>query len=183
MMTFMPSSRGALYELAEPRSGWLLASDAIAAGVTRQQLSRYAKSGVLVRSTHGVYRLRDFPAHPFEDAIEACLWAGPDAVASHDTALAIYGLGDTMPASIHITVPHRLRKQRPGVIVHVAPIVLAATASRDGVPITTVIQTIRDTATDATVDVVASIIHDAETRGLVRRREATALRKELAVQR
>lgn len=51
-----------------------------------------------------MYRFRDFPARPFEGVIEACLWAGPDAVAGHETALAIYGLGDAMPASIHITV-------------------------------------------------------------------------------
>lgn len=135
MMTFMPQTRRTVFELAESRSGWFRASDAVAAGVSRQQLARWASSGVLTRSAHGVYRLNDFPAQPFEDVIEACLWAGPGAVASHDTALAIYGLGDAMPASIHITVPHRLRKQRPGVIVHIADSI-GDTTNRDGVPIT-----------------------------------------------
>ena len=120
MMTFVPGSRDMFYRLAEPRAGWFLAADATGAGVSRQQLARYVASGVLQRTAHGVYRLRHFPVQRFEDVIEACLWAGPDAVASHDTALAVYGLGDAMPASIHITVPRRLRKERRGVIVHVA---------------------------------------------------------------
>ncbi len=179
MMTFMPSSREILYALAEPRSGWITASDATAAGVSRQQLARYAESGVLRRSRYGVYRFRDFPAQPFEDVIEVCLWAGPDAVASHETALAVYGLGDAMPASIHITVSHRLRKRRTGVIVHVAASTSADVDTRDGVPITSATRTIRDIAVHTTVDDIASIVREAEERGLFRRREAQKLAEEL----
>ena len=179
MMTSVPSSREVLYAIAEPRSGWITTADATDAGVTRQQLARYAESGVLRRSRYGIYRFRDFPAQPFEDVIEACLWAGPDAVASHETALAIYGLGDAMPASIHITVPHRLRKKRTGVIVHVAPFPPTDVETRDGVPITSTVRTIRDIAAIATVDDAASIVREAEERGFLRRREAQELANEL----
>ena len=120
-----------------------------------------------------------FPAQPFEDVVEACLWAGPEAVASHDTALAIYGLGDAMPASIHIIVLHRFRKERPGVTVHAAPLPVPDTRSRDGVPVTSVPRTIRDVADGATEDVIASLIQSAEDRGLLRYREATSLRRDL----
>ena len=178
-MTFMPNSRDALYALAVPRSGWITAADATDAGVSRQQLARYAESGVLRRSRYGVYRFRDFPAQPFEDVIEACLWAAPEAVASHDTALAIYGLGDAMPASIHITVPHRLRKKRSGVILHVAPCPPSDVETRDGVPVTSAVRTIRDIAAHATADEVASIVREGDDRGLLRRREAQELANEL----
>ena len=179
MMTFMPSSREVLYALAEQHSGWFRASDAIAAGVSRRQLARYAESGVLQRSTHGVYRLRDFPAQAFEDVIEACLWAGPEAVASHDTALAVYGLGEAMPASIHVTVPPRLRKRRPGVIVHSETLLAIDKDRRDGVPITSVARAIRDIAADEPAETVAAVLRQAEDGGLVRHRDAAALRKEL----
>ena len=179
MMTFVPSSREVLYALAEPHSGWLRASDAIAAGVTRQQLARYAESGVLQRSTYGVYRLRDFPAQAFEDVIAACLWAGSEAVASHDTALAVYGLGEAMPASIHVTVPQRLRKRRPGVIVHIATLLATDKDRRDGVPITSVARVIRDIAADEPAETVAAVLRQAEDGGLMRHRDAAALRKEL----
>jgi predicted transcriptional regulator of viral defense system len=179
MMTFVPCSREILYALAAPRSGWITAADASNAGVSRQQLARYAESGVLQRSRYGIYRFRDFPAQPFEDVIEACLWASPEAVASHETALAIYDLRDAMPASIHITVPHRLRKKRTGVIVHVAPLASADVETRAGVPITSAVRTIRDIAAISTIEYVASIIREAEQHGLLRRREALVLAKEL----
>ena len=179
MMTFMPTSREVLYALAAPRSGWITSADATDAGVSRQQLARYAGSGVLRRSRYGIYRFRDFPVQPFEDVIEACLWAGPEAVASHETALAIYGLGDAMPASIHITVPHRLRKKRTGVIVHVAACTAAEVETREGVPITSAARTIRDIAAKATVEDVAAIVREAEERGLLRRREVQELAEEL----
>jgi predicted transcriptional regulator of viral defense system len=179
MMTSVPSSREILYALAEPRSGWVTAVDATDAGVSRQQLARYAESGVLRRSRYGIYRFRDFPAQPFEDVIEACLWAGTEAVASHETALAIFGLGDAMPASIHITVPHRLRKKRSGMSVHVAPCPPSDVGTRDGVPITSAVRTIRDIAAHASADEVASIVREGEDRGLLRRREAQELANEL----
>lgn len=53
--------------------------------------------------------LRRFPHHPHEDVVAACLWAGPDCAASHDTALVVHGLSDAMPASIHVTVPSPFR--------------------------------------------------------------------------
>ncbi len=179
MMTFVPSSREVLYALAVPRSGWIITAEANDAGVSRQQLARYAESGVLRRSRYGIYRFRDFPAQPFEDVIEACLRAGPLAAASHETALAIYGLGDAMPASIHITVPQRLRKKRAGVIVHVAPCATADFETRDGVPITSAVRTIRDIAAVSIIEDVASIVREAEERGLLRRREVQELTKEL----
>lgn len=176
-MTSVPSSRRILYEVAEPHSGWFRASEAVAAGVPRQQLARYAARGVLQRSPYGVYRFRDFPARPFEDVIEACLWAGQNAVASHKTALAIYGLGDAMPASIHITVARRFRKQRTGISVHVAPLPVHDITTRNDVPITSVERTIRDVGAEAGSDDVASLIREAEDRGLLRHQEARRLRR------
>ncbi len=178
----MPSSRRAIFELAEQHAGWFRAADAIASGVSRQQLARYATSAVLTRSSHGVYRLNDFPSQPFEDVIVACLWAGPAAVASHATAVAIYGLGDEMPASIHITIPHRLRKRRPGLIMHIADIG-SDSSSRDGVPVTSVVRTIVDVAREMSAKDVSALIDEAEGKGLLRQREAKPLRKLLTVSR
>lgn len=127
-----------------------------------------------------MYRFRDFPAKPFEDVIEACLWAGPDAVASHDTALAVYGLGEVTPPVIHITVPRRLRKRRDSVIVHVRPLVPKDVTVRDGVPVTTPELTLRDVTTDHPADVVQDAIQEAELQGLVSRRVAETIRIEVS---
>lgn len=178
-MTNMPSSREELFRVSEARNGWFRTADAIQAGVPRQQLARYVDSGVLQRSAHGVYRFRDFPARPFEDAIETCLWAGPDAVASHDTALAIYGLGEVTPSVIHVTVPRRLRKRRDNVIVHIRPLVSKDVTIRDGVPVTTPERTLRDVTTDHPADVVRDVVLEAELRGLITHRVADRIRLEV----
>ena len=179
MMTNMPHSREELFRVSEARNGWFRTTDAVQAGVPRQQLARYVESGVLKRSAHGVYRFRDFPAQPFEDVIQTCLWAGPDAVASDDTALAVYGLGEAMPSVIHITVPRRLRKRRDRVIVHVRPLVAEDVTVRDGVPVTTTERTLRDIATDHPADVLRDVLQEAEIRGLISQRVAHKIRLEV----
>ena len=179
MMTNMPSSREQLFRVGEARNGWFRTADATEAGVPRQQLARYVDNGVLRRSAHGVYRFRDFPAQPFEDVIEACLWAGPDAVASHDTALAVYGLGEVTPPVIHITVPRRLRKHRDNVIVHARPLTSNDVTVRDGVSMTTPARTLRDVAADHPAEVVREFIEEAEASGLISRRVAETIRLEV----
>ena len=172
----MPSSRERLFRVGEARNGWFRSANATEAGVPRQQLARYIDSEVLQRSAHGVYRFRDFPALPFEDVVEACLWAGADAVASHDTALAVYGLGEAMPSVIHVTVPRRLRKRRDRVIVHVRRLVAKDVTVRDGVPVTTTERTLRDIAIDHPADVVREVVQEAELRGLISHRVADEIR-------
>ena len=86
--------------------------------------------------------LHRFPAQRFEDVIVACLWAGDDAVASHDTALAVYDLTDAMPAVIHLSTPRPFRGQRRGIVVHTAPLGDGKGTERAGVPVSTVERTI-----------------------------------------
>ena len=179
MMTNMPSSREQLFRVGEARNGWFRTADATEAGVPRQQLARYVENGVLRRSAHGVYRFRDFPAKPFEDVVEACLWAGADAVASHDTALAVYGIGEVTPPVTHITVTRRLRKRRDRVIVHVRPLVPKEVTVRNGVPLTTAERTLRDVAADHPAQVVREFIDEAEASGLISRRVAETIRLEV----
>lgn len=180
MMTFVPSSRSVLFGVAERRNGWFRAAEAVEAGVARQQLARFAASGVVQRSAHGVYRLCDFPATAFEDVIEACLWAGPDAVASHGTALAVHGLGDAMPPAVHLTVPRRLRKHRSGVVVHRADVPPRDVTAREGVPVTTIERTLGDLGADGeSTENVVSLIAQAELLGVLSRRRAAALRSQL----
>jgi len=143
-VTSMSTSMDVLYPLAERRAGHVTTAQAEGVGVSRQQLSYLARTGSLERVAQGIYRLRRFPAQRFEDVTVACLWVGDDAVASHDTALAVYGVTEAMPAVIHVTAPRRFRGERPGVIVHTAPVVDTDRTERGGVPITTIERTITD---------------------------------------
>lgn len=122
-----------------------------------------------------LYRLRHFPSERFDDVIEACLWAGTDAVASHDTVLAVYGLGDAMPGSIHITVLRRLRKERRSVIVHVAIIADREIETCDYVAVTTIERTIKEVARLSTPDAIDALTDEAEHNGLLRHKVVSSL--------
>ena len=111
--------------------------------------------------------------------IEACLWAGPDAVASHDTALAVYGLGEVTPSVVRLNVPRRLRKRRDNVIVHTRLLTSKDVTVRDGVPVTAPARTLRDSAADHPAEVVETLIAEAEARGLISRRVAETIRIEV----
>ena len=155
-----------LYSLADAQLGYFSTSQAEELGVDRRYLSHHVRSGNLERVDRGVYRLLNYPSRPFEDVMATVLWVGDGAVASHDTALAIYGLADAMPAVIHITVPRRFRGSRPGVLIHRATLPADDVTVREGIPVTTPLRTILDVAADPAV--AAAAAGEAIERGLIR---------------
>ncbi len=167
-MTFMPATwvLDRLYSLADAQLGYFSTSQAEELGVDRRYLSHHVRSGNLERVDRGVYRLLNYPSHPFEDVMTAVLWVGDGAAASHDTALAIYGLADAMPAVIHLTVPRRFRGSRPGVLIHRAPLPAGDVTVHEGIPVTTPIRTILDVVSDPAV--AAAAAEEAIERGLIR---------------
>lgn len=134
IFSFMSMSLHDIYPIAERQGGYFTAAQAVARGVSHQQLYYLSRSGSIERVAHGIYRLKRFPSQQFEDVIVATLWAGEGAVASHETALAVYGLTDAMPPVIHVTVQGRFRGKKKGVVVHSAPLQKGERSIRGGVP-------------------------------------------------
>lgn len=159
----------ALYRIAEPQGGYLTTAQADEAGVSRRLLSHYAARGDLERVAYGIYRLHRFPAHRFGDLIATALWAGPGTAVSHDSALAVYGLGSAMPAVIHITVPRAFRGKRHGVTVHRASLSPAEITLRDDVPVTRVERTLCDVAVAGDPSSAREAGREAIERGLTTR--------------
>ncbi len=158
-----------LYNLAESQAGYFTTAQAVKSGVTRQLLAYHCDEGNLERVAHGIYRLRRFPAQPFEDLIVTCLWAGSDTVVSHETALAVYELGDAMPATMHITVPRRFRGRRSGVRVHQAALPAKDRSSYNGVPVTSVERTLIDVAATSDPSLALGAAEEALARGVTTR--------------
>lgn len=173
----MSTSLATIYPVAERQGGYFTTSQAHEVGVSDQQLHYLAKSGSIERAAHGIYRLQRFPAQRFEDVIVASLWAGEGAVASHETALAVYGLTEAMPPVIHMTVPRRFRGKRKGVVVHTASLREDERTTREGVPVTTPARTIRDIAVRYGPSEAAAAGRQAIARGIITRRRLT---RELA---
>jgi len=168
----MPPDTQRLYELAEGQGGYFSASQARELGFGSDLITYHAKQGNFLRATRGVYRLRRFPASPFEDLIVACLRAGPKAAVSHETALAVYSLSDLMPAQIHVTVPRTRSRRLKGLMLHRHRLGEDEMTRRDGVQVTTPVRTLLDVAAaGVSEDQVAQAVREALQRGLVQQND------------
>jgi predicted transcriptional regulator of viral defense system len=185
----MPRSRfDELVTLAEENDGLVTAKQARQAGFTDSVLTRLAQRGRIERTARGVYRIPYFPLGRFSQYREAVLWAmanrGPEEVAvSHATALAVYGISDANPHSIHLTVPKsaRLRRRKPkGVVVHRENLSPEDIFIHEGIPLTTVRKTVIDLLeSGGRIDLVRQAISDARREGFIRDTEARQLRRQV----
>lgn len=145
----MPGRRyDQIYEIAADQLGFVTTGQARAAGINPQVLVMMERRNVLRRTSHGVYRLLNFPETEHDSFMEAVLWpAGVSAVVSHESALLLYDLGDVNPAAIHISVPGNYRTARAlpeHIRIHVRDLAAQDTTTHVGLPVTTPEQTIRD---------------------------------------
>ena len=165
----MPDHRE-LYLIAEQQAGYFSASQARQAGFSRSLLSYHHSTGRFARVRSGVYRLAQFPASSHEDLHIACLQVGPEAVISHDSALALYELSDLLPAEVHVTARRSASRRQPGIRLHTNRLRQEDVTRYEGLPVTTVQRTLADvTAAGLADEQVQQAIQEALRRGLVTR--------------
>lgn len=119
--------------------------------------------------------------------MEAVLWpascvGSAPGVLSHESALALYDLSDANPAKVHITVApgRRLWRTPPAyMVVHRGELAAGDVRNHEGVPVTTVVRTIRDCAA-AHIDpaLLRQAIDDGCRTGWLRPVDAEALTQE-----
>lgn len=120
----------------------------LALGATVRQIETWLAAGVLFRVHHGVYALagarRDFD---FE-VVAGVLAAGPEAVISHRTAAAVFGLRRVTCSSIEVTVGGRRAPKGGGLVAHRSDLLLSGDRTKIGiVPVTTPARTLLDLST------------------------------------
>jgi predicted transcriptional regulator of viral defense system len=115
-----------LFEVAGAQDGYFTTSQAAHAGYSSQLLLKHIRAGRVARARRGIYRLVHFPAGEHDDLVTAWLWSERAGVISHQTALALQGLSDVLPAHVHLTLPRAWRQRRfrvpPGVVIHHADV-------------------------------------------------------------
>jgi predicted transcriptional regulator of viral defense system len=164
-----------LYEIAEQQAGYFTAAQAQAAGFSRPLLSYHVKTGFFGRVSRGVYRLSRFPGSPHEDLFVAWLRAGPDAVISHESALAVYELSDVLPGEVHVIVPRTASRRKRGMRLHTNRLGPDEVTERAGLPITTVPRTIADViASGVAQEQVEQAVREALQRGMTTNEELLA---------
>lgn len=146
-----------LSQITATQWGLVTTAQAGRRGVSRLYLSRLADAGHLERLGHGVYRAAGVPADRFEALKAAWLSVDPkltaeerlrrtvaDAVVSGAAAAYLHGLGDLVPEPYEFTVPARRQTQRSEIRFRVRQLSKDSVTLREGLPVTTVEQTIAD---------------------------------------
>ncbi len=161
------TSYEALYRVAEQQGGYFTAAQAKASGFSHRQLTYYEKANRFQRARIGLYRLTLFPGSSHEDLYAAWLQAGPRSVVSHESALALYELSDTLPAQIHLIIPPTASRRHEGLRLHTNRLCEDEVTTYAGLRVTTVTRTICDVAAAGLSDeLVLQAIHEAIERGL-----------------
>lgn len=162
-----------LFEVAESQQGYFTSADAKRLGYDYPHQHFHVKQGNWIRVDHGIYRLKKFPTAGHEDLMRWWLWSRKKGVMSHETAAALYELGDLLPSKIHLTVPLDFRK-RPAksLVLHKANLSASEIDKRDDLPVTTPLRTVLDLARSHLDDErLSAVAKDAIKKGLMSRKE------------
>jgi very-short-patch-repair endonuclease len=180
--------------LAARQYGVVARAQLAALGITRQAIDHRLECGRLHRLHRGVYAV----GHRFVSRegrwLAAVLAFGGDAVLSHRSAAALWGIRATARRRIEVTVSGR-QHARPSIQVHDAKLAVDEVTTERGIPVTTPPRTLLDLAAVLDAGQVERAINEAEFHRLTdptslgvllkrhpRRRGARAIRRILAAQ-
>jgi predicted transcriptional regulator of viral defense system len=165
-----------LYETASAQEGYFTTQQAAGAGYSSQLLLKHVRAGRVARIRRGIYRLVHFPAGEHEDLVTAWLWFERGGVISHQSALALHGLSDVLPAQLHLTLPRAWRARRfrvpAGVVLHHADVAPEERAWFGPVPATDPRRSLNDCAHEGlSPDLLRQAAQHALRRGIVTKDE------------
>ena len=173
-----------LFEMAAGQEGLFTTQQAAEAGYSPQLLVYYVRKGRAVRVHRGVYRLVHFPAGEHEELVAAWLWSERAGVISHQTAMALHGLSDVLPAHIHLTLPSAWRGRRfrlpSGIVLHHADVPPEDRAWFGAVPTTSPRRTLSDCAREGiSPELLQQAAQQALRRGMVTESELGDVKEAL----
>jgi len=166
----------ALFGTAVAQAGYFTTKQAASAGYSSQLLLKHIRAGRVTRARRGIYRLVHFPASEHEELVTAWLWSEQAGVISHQTALALHGLSDALPAQVHLTLPSAWRQRRfrvpPDVVLHHADVRPEDRAWFGAVPTTNPRRSLNDCARESLPpELLRQAARQALRRGLVTKAE------------
>jgi predicted transcriptional regulator of viral defense system len=173
-----------LFETALAQAGLFTTRQAAETGHSPQLLVHYLRSGRAIRVRRGIYRLVHFPAGEHEELVAAWLWSERVGVVSHQTALALHGLSDVLPARVHLTLPSAWRRRRfrvpADVILHHADVAPEDRAWFGALPITNARRSLNDCAREGvSPELLRQAAEQALRRGLVAKADLGAVEAAL----
>jgi very-short-patch-repair endonuclease len=165
------------WELAGRQHGVVARRQLLALGFNAREIEHRVGRGRLHLVMRGVYAVgwpRLTRERRWMAAILAC---GDGAMLSHRSAAALWGIGTEMSGVVDISVTRRAELKRPGLRVRGRPSLIAASVtSREGIPVTSSVQTLVDLGSELDSLRVERAVNEADKRDLV---DPEALREAL----
>lgn len=168
----MPSDRRdlrrRLFRVASEQAGYFSASQAKDLGYSYQAQAHHVAAGNWIRVDRGLFRLTEWIADVHDDLARWTLWSKGRAVVSHETALAVHGIGEFESARVHLTVPPRFSMKDGALVLHYADLPSMDLLQRSGFRVTTPVRSLIDIAALAPEEEqLGRAIEDARRGGLL----------------
>ena len=124
--------------IAGPQFGNFTYDQALALGMSPDELRWRVKTGRLDHPYGRLYRIAGTPLSWRSELLTACFAGGAHAVASHRSAAALWGFAGGRTDLVEITCPRWRRAKHDGLVVHESKAMQPGTFTDvDGIPVTT----------------------------------------------
>jgi very-short-patch-repair endonuclease len=171
-------SNSALLALTQRQHGVVTRSQMLELGFSPWAIKHRIAIGRLHPLLRGVYAVGRPAVTRRGRWMAAVLSCGPDAVLSHESAAALWGIRPEQRSEIDVSVLRAADRRRPGIVVHRRPSLSAGDCARkDAIPVTTPVRTLVDLATCLQRDQLEAAVNEADKRDLT---DAEVLRSHLA---
>jgi very-short-patch-repair endonuclease/predicted transcriptional regulator of viral defense system len=157
-----------LAALADRQHGRVARWQLLALGYGPDAIKYRVGIGRLHAVHQGVYAVGHTGSTAKSGWISAVLACGPEAVLSHRHAAALWELRGSPTGPVHVTVPSRNGRNRPGIKIHRASQLLPEERTEiDGIPVTSLARTLLDYAEDTTTLWLERAFETADRRDLL----------------
>jgi very-short-patch-repair endonuclease len=156
------------WDLAGRQHGIVTRQQLLTLGFSKRAIERRIERGRLHLVAHGVYAV-GWPRLSKEQCwMAAVLACGNGAALSHRSAAALWGIGKEKPAVIDVSVNRRCELRRPGLHVRGRPSLNPGDVTTiDGIPVTAIVQTLVDLATELPPRGLERAVNEADKRDLI----------------
>jgi very-short-patch-repair endonuclease len=158
--------------LAEGQKGVVSRAQLLGAGISAGVITRLIRAGFLHPLHRGVYAVGHTALARFAKEHAAVLACGEGAVVSGRSALYLWGIIESEPPEVEISVPARHCRKRSGIRLHLVDAIdERETRRRHGLPVVFPARGLIEFAAEAGADELADAVAKARIRGLIREGE------------
>jgi hypothetical protein len=157
----------AVLKLFREQHGVVYRAQLLRLGMTDRQFHYRLETGAWLQVYPGIYRSAARPVTFAQQLLAAHFAAGPQSVASHDSAAWLWGLLPHPPGRPTLTVPPRLHPQPSGVKIHRLDLDRTPVSYRRTIPCTNPLRTLVDLAATASHQTVVAAVDEALSTRLV----------------